>query len=164
MKLEMTTHHASIAMLVSSVALDHVDRKMHLVPNVRFRSPDHVGASGVGFPRPGRHYEVQIVLPDSAASRAVRKRATDPRASSTNRRLELCCIYGMADERTKSGKGDAAPAEPQPTFDEGGSRPAPVESTGHDNVRSMPLSSPANPDDSAGDREGGEDLDPQMTD
>ncbi len=48
-------------------------------------------------------------------------------------------------------------------FDEGESKPAPIERTGHDNVRSTPPSSPAVPDGSKPE-ESGEDLDPNMTD
>ena len=47
----------------------------------------------------------------------------------------------MANEPNKSDQDEPF------TFDEGESRPAPIESTGDDNVRSMPLSSPAIPPD-----------------
>jgi predicted aspartyl protease len=53
-----------------TIGFDFEGRQMYLAPNPLFRAEHPFDASGVGFRRTDRGYEVNIVLPDSTAGRA----------------------------------------------------------------------------------------------
>jgi hypothetical protein len=53
-----------------TIGFDFEGRQMHLAPNPLFRAEHPFDASGVGFKRTDRGYEVNIVLSDSTAGRA----------------------------------------------------------------------------------------------
>jgi hypothetical protein len=53
-----------------TIGFDFEGRQMHLIPNTLFRTEQWFDASGVGFRRTDRGYEVDMVLPDSPAGRA----------------------------------------------------------------------------------------------
>jgi len=51
-----------------TVAIDFEGQRMHLMPNPSLRTEQPFDASGVGFRRTDRGYEVEMVLPDSPAA------------------------------------------------------------------------------------------------
>lgn len=53
-----------------TVGFDFEGRQMHLAPNPLFRTEQRFDASGLGFSRTDRGYEVETVLPDSPAGHA----------------------------------------------------------------------------------------------